>query len=268
MPYYRFTFTPHVAEAELLEQYLILLIPFLERFQKYSWTVEKDNTINKHIELIVYNEDPDPKSNFYKKFKTFTFKKFFDSLKNKQTDPAVFLKSTKVKDTPEDLQFCLGYVNKEHCVRKAQKGFSSGEISSAVEYYYLSKHLDKSYLKDGWTLITTKNIHALIEQYTAENNISIDDPQLKLKMTKDKYSFINVSPKIILRTFRELRIVHKKQTYEDTMYNQLEVDGIECGSEFLMNSHCQDFAKFLMDQNIDPDEIPQNIQEIMYRYSS
>ena len=264
MPYYRITFNPHVSESDLLEKYLILLEPFLERFTKYSWSVEKDNTINKHIELIVYNEDLDPKCNFSKKFKTFTFKKFFDSLKNKQTDPKVFMKCTKVSDTPEDLQFCLGYVNKEHTTRRNQKGFSENEISTAVEYYFLSKHLDKSYLKEGWILITTKNIHSIIEQYCEDNQLNVDDPLLKLKMTRDKYSFVNVSPNNVSRAFRELKIAHNlSDNYDDKVINT-ETMGSGAEYENHVENDLMDIIEFLKtSQSLDVEEIPQNIANII-----
>lgn len=267
MPYYRLTFNPHVSESDLLEKYLILLEPFLERFAKYSWSVEKDSTINKHIELIIYNEDPDPKCNFSKKFKTFTFKKFFDSLKNKQTDPKVFMKCTKVSDTPEDLQFCLGYVNKEHTIRRNQKGFSENEISTAVEYYFLSKHLDKSYLKEGWTLITTKNIHSIVEQYCEDNGYLVDDPLLKLKMTRDKFSFVNVSPNNVSRTFRELKIAHGVSDKHDERIMNTETMGYDNNYDSHMQNDIDDIIEFLKtSQSLDREEIPKNIANIFKKH--
>lgn len=274
MPYYRLTFRPHVSESHLIEQYIILLKPFLERFTKFAWSIEKDNTVNKHIELIVYNEAPDPKCNFGKKFQTFTFKKFAKSVGFLQTDPKVFFHCKKVIDTPDDLSFSLGYVNKEHALRRGSKGFTDIEISSAVEYYFLSKHLDKSYLEDGWTIVTTKNIHALVEQYCADKELSIDAANIKLKMTRDKYTFINVSPKVLARAFRELRIAHNKpMTSEfvpevgDEHICLLEQHGIDNNFDTESQDHCLSMIEYIRGlQCIDPDEIPTSIQNIMDKY--
>lgn len=267
MPYYCLTFNPQVCESHLLEEYLILLKPFIERFSKFSWSIEKDNTINKHLHLIVYNEDPDPKSNFYKKFKTFKFKPFFDKLKNLQTDPNIFLNCKKVKETQEDLQKVLGYVNKDHATRRDKKGFTDGEILSAVEYYYTTEHLDKQTVKDGWTLITSKNIHPLIEQYCQDNNLSVDHPYLKIKMTRDKYSFINVSPKVISRAFKELRIVHNCSDQNDDEFINLEQDGIEHNYDYESHTNCEALVEFIRNcHSIDPEEVPQNITFLLKKY--
>ena len=267
MPYYKLCFNPQVSESHLLEEYLILLKPFLERFDKYSYSVEKDNTINKHIHLIVYNEDPDPKSNFYKKFKTATFKPFFNKMKNLLTDEKVFLHCQKVKDTPEDLSKVLGYVNKEHAVRRDKKGFTDQEILDSVEYYYTTEHLDKTIKKNNYTYLTTKNAHVMIEEFCEENNLPIDYPNIKLRMTQQKYSFCNIPPKTISRIFKELRIVHEKSNLQDDQMCNLEADGIDSNYDYETHQNCENLVEFIRNcHGIDPDEVPPNITNLLKKY--
>lgn len=267
MPFYKLCFKPQVSESHLLEEYFILLKPFLERFTKYSYSIESDDTIQKHIHLIVYNADPDPKSNFYKKFKTATFKPFFNKIKNLLTDEKVFLNCQKVKDTPEDLSKVLGYVNKEHTIRRNKKGFTDQEILDAVEYYYTTEHLDKTVPKNGYTYLTTKNIHVMIEDFCEKNNLPIDYPTLKLKMTQQKYSFSNIPPKTISRIFKELRIVHKVSTQHDEQMCNLEQDGMESNYDYETHQNCENLVEFIRScHSIDPDEVPENITILLKKY--
>lgn len=220
MPFYLFTFRPQISEQELFESFLTIFIPELKKLNRYSYSVEEDGTLQKHIHAVAESKAKDL-SAFKQIFNKKIFKDFKSSLKLKQTNEKGF-DDQKIRD--EDFLKVLGYVNKEtQCLRR-EYNFTNEEILQAVEYYYTSKHIDKKKnIDNDWTILTTKNVHVIIENYVKEHNIDYNDflveEQIKMRMIKDKYSFASISKKQIATIFNELIIAN---TDKDSFHHDEE----------------------------------------------
>jgi len=237
MPFYLFTFRPQITEQDLFENFLTIFIPEIKRLTKYSYSIEEDNTLQKHIHVVAESKAKDL-SAFKQIFNKKIFKDFKSTLKTKQTNEHGF-DDQKIRE--EDFLKVLGYVNKEtQCLRR-EYNFTNEEILQAVDYYYTSKHIDKSkHISNDWTILTTKNIHVIIEDYVKKHNIDYNDylveQTIKIAMIRDKYSFASISKKQLSTVFNELiiannptdthchhladeRIIH---TYEASHVTQLE----------------------------------------------
>ena len=140
MPFYLFTFRPQITEQDLFENFLTIFIPEIKKLTKYSYSVEDDSTLQKHIHVVAESKAKDL-SAFKQIFNKKIFKDFKSSLKTKQTNEHGF---DDKKINQEDFLKVLGYVNKEtQCLRR-EYNFTNEEILKAVDYYYTSKHIDKS----------------------------------------------------------------------------------------------------------------------------
>lgn len=237
MPFYLFTFRPQITEQELFENFLTIFIPEIKKLNKYSYSVEDDGTLQKHIHCVAESKAKDL-SAFKQIFNKKIFKEFKTTLKAKQTNEHGF-DDQKIRD--EDFLKVLGYVNKEtQCLRR-EYNFTNEEILQAVEYYYTSKHIDKhKHIDNDWTILTTKNAHVIIEDYVRIHNIDYNDflveQDIKMRMIKDKYSFASISKKQIATIFNELIIANTDKVtfhhdeekiihhYDSTMISQPEFE--------------------------------------------
>lgn len=237
MPFYLFTFRPQISEQELFESFLTIFIPELKKLNRYSYSVEEDGTLQKHIHAVAESKAKDL-SAFKQIFNKKIFKDFKSSLKLKQTNEKGF-DDQKIRE--EDFLKVLGYVNKEtQCLRR-EYNFTNEEILQAVDYYYTTKHIDKSQKGErDWTILTTKNAHVIIENYVEQHNIDYNDflveQDIKMRMIKDRYSFASISKKQLVTIFNELIIAHTNKksfhydeekiihTYDTQMISQPEFE--------------------------------------------
>lgn len=188
MPYYLFTFRPQITEQQLFEDFFTILQPELENLSKYSYTIEEDDTLQKHIHLIAESKAKD-NSAFKQLFQKKIFQEFKSALKHKLTNEKGF-DDRKVKDTKEDFLHTLGYVNKEAtALRRQYKGFTNDEITTAVEYYHTAKRIKSSVKKSDLIIVTARNCHVLIKDYCVRNECEPCDPFTILNMKKENYMF-------------------------------------------------------------------------------
>lgn len=233
MPFYLFTFRPQISEQELFESFLTIFIPELKKLNRYSYSVEEDGTLQKHIHAVAESKAKDL-SAFKQIFNKKIFKDFKSSLKLKQTNEKGF-DDQKIRD--EDFLKVLGYVNKEtQCLRR-EYNFTNEEILQAVDYYYTSKHIDKSQkAKKDWTILTTKNAHVIIENYVELHNIDYHDflveQDIKMRMIKDRYSFSSLSKKQISTIFSEIIIANtdSKNDFHTQKEKQVHEEDLESWS--------------------------------------
>ena len=128
MPFYLFTFRPQITEQELFENFITIFIPELKKLTKYSYSIEEDTTLQKHIHVVAESKAKDL-SAFKQIFNKKIFKDFKSTLKLKQTNEKGF-DDQKIRD--EDFLKVLGYVNKEtQCLRREYK-FQSRNIKSST----------------------------------------------------------------------------------------------------------------------------------------
>ena len=249
MPFFLFTFRPQITEQELFEQFLSIFLPLLEEFSKFSYSIEEDGTLNKHIHLMVETKAKDNcawKQFFNKK----PFKDFKVAIKTKQTNPDKGFDDRMVKRDKqgetiiEDKLKVLGYVNKEtNCPRRKYKGFTNEEILEAVDFYYTTQHLEKSKIKNDLTLVTPKNIHILIKTFCEENELEPNDPHLKLRMNAKGYCF-SQCPKVD-DTIHELESI----MYPERFTNGIFDDDIPYESYEALKNKLQLYELFILSLN-------------------
>ena len=263
---YSITIRAHQNDVSIFEQYFAVLKVWLESYEEYSYSIEWDDTVNRHLHLYLISQDRDSNS-LMNKLKKKGFKKILNNLNKTQTVLSNFIKIQKITNTPEDLIRVLGYVNKWHCRRRYAKNIEPQKIIDAVEYYSIQTHHEKLQIKDDVKIVTTKNIYAMIKQFTQDTQIPLTDPLIKLKMTQAKYGFINVSPKNISRAFKELKIMENSATEQDKEDINLELYGMEKDYDHYLHENIKEMCHFIqMCHSIDPDEIPANVSNLMKNY--
>lgn len=230
MPFYLFTFRPQITEQQLFEDFITIFIPELEKLSRYSYTIEDDSTLQKHIHVLAESKAKD-NSAFHQMFNKKIFKDFKSTLKFKQTNEHGF-DDRKVKDEPEDFLKVLGYVNKESQVlRRGYKGFTEEEITNAHKYYHTIEKMNKETCKSDLTLLTMKNAHIHIKEYCIRNSLRPIDPYLKLRMVKDGYMFETIGSREKVRNiFSELDVylnpehAHPRQLEDNEGNNNPYID--------------------------------------------
>lgn len=216
MPYYLFTFRPQISEQDLFEQFLVIFIPILKKFPKWTYSVEDDQKLTKHIHAVFEHPTAKDKTAMEQLFNKKIFRDFKKSIKYKQTNDAGF-DNQKIKE--EDLMKVIGYVNKQDGCLRREYNFTNQYIIDCIKYYYVSDHIDKSNkIGSDWTILTTKNAHVIIDDYIKKNNIEEIKPILKIRMIKDKFSFINFSKEKQEQLFNEIAIAMLPNNSEDEQF--------------------------------------------------
>ena len=263
---YSITIRAHQNDIQVFEQYFATLKVFLQNYETYSYSVEWDDSINRHLHLYLITSDRDSDSLKNKLIKK-DFKTILNNLNQTQTILSQFINIQKVKDTPEDKLKILGYVNKWCCRRRDSKNIPSQQIIDAVEYYTIQKHHEKTQIKDDVKIVTTKNIYAMTKQFCQDTGTRIDDPCLRLKMTQHKYGFINVTPRNISRAFKELKIMENQHTLQESFDITAEGDGADQtydGYQHDVIIQLLDYIESVLPQEME--EVPKNIQHIAVKF--
>lgn len=194
MPFYLYTFRPQINDQELFEDFLNIFLPFINQFNRYSYSIEEDNTLSKHIHIMYEDKAKDNSQALPQKLNRKMFSLFKSALQSKMTNDRAF-DDRKVKTDEDDYLTVLGYVNKEtDCIRRKNKGFRNEEILEAVKYYYSKENLKASiYKKTDIILLTSKNIHIHIKNYCQKTGSDPGQWKLvRLKMRKENYCFSQV----------------------------------------------------------------------------
>lgn len=249
MPLFLFTFRPHINEQSVFDDFLTIFLPEIKnKCSKYSYAIEDADKLTRHIHILA--EMP-PACKDYSKFSQLFNKKvysaFRDSLKNKLTNDHGF-DDRKVNEDPHDFLKVLGYVNKDTSSKKVYEGFTNEQILEGVEYYYASKHIEKSKVENDWTILSPKNFHVIIEDYIEKNNIdkeTFNPAILERQMIEDKISFAaNLTRDKIMRMFAEIitsQKVHKDLDHYVDMCQNDYIKVIELRSQIrLLESFLED----------------------------
>lgn len=264
MPLFLITARCHVLDVNLFEQFLVVLHPWLLDHVKYAYSVEEDDTINRHIHFVVEDNAKD-RDALSRKFTTKTFKQFKEHLSSTNTIWDTFLNIQVIKKAKEDVLKSLGYCLKDNTKRRGIKGFTEPFVLEATKYYFVTKHMDKSILKRDEILINSKNIFAHVKDFVKTNSLSITDPTIQYLMTQQNYSFLNINPKQIKRAFTEMAVMSgdTDDKFRHIICN--EQKGLEDASHWDL----EDNIKLLLEElesHIQPDEISQKIGFLYKHY--
>lgn len=212
------TFRPHPMESELLPIFLNYFLTFVNEYP-HRWIIEKDNSPDAHFHSYIETGFRDVE----KLRRNALFKK---STKPIQTllgsgYQTLWTHAFDVKiiaDTPQDLNVSLGYLYKDNSITRLSCNLPEQQQNDAVKAFFTEERLKLMKMdKKNWTAVTTKNAHALIEDFCAKQEISLvhtDWVSVKLQMVKHRYTFAQISEKAQKTVHAELAYHHESTTLD------------------------------------------------------
>lgn len=181
--YIFFTFRPHPNDLQLFEDYLTLFLPWLATQEKSCYSIEKDNTLARHIHAVIYGYRD--KEKFLNSATSFKFKPYKEFIKKEGSSTDAAWDTKTIKDSTEDIMKTIGYTMKDpSSSRNGYTGFSDPYITECVQYYYANKRLEASKPSYDYKIINDKNFYRYVEEFITENNIDINDKHLFIEMAK------------------------------------------------------------------------------------
>lgn len=195
-------------EIDLFEDTLNLILPILQTYPSYIYTVEDDNTPNRHIHIFLQNPSKAKEVDSSKVFQKFQKikKNLMKYIKLQQTQEQPFWDSRLVQNTPEDFFKVLGYIQKDtNCTRRRVKNICSEVLIQGMNFYATTTKIDKSCTKNDWTAIKPQNAHSLITHFSEKHNIDVTETELIPAMVADKHTFVQITSPQLKLTLTELK---------------------------------------------------------------
>lgn len=212
------TFRAHVSEPQLFEDFLNIFLPILNTFDYFAYSIEKDDTPDRHIHCI-FNLTPAMKdrSKIDQKFSNKFMKDFIKSLKMKQTQWVHAYKSKMVENSLEDFLKILGYcIKDDDCRRRQIKNIPTNFLTQGIKFHVSTARIEQSCSKNDWKPITPKNVHALIEHFSEQQNIDVTETELIPAMVASKHTFVQITSPQLKLALSELKY-SKYQNEEEKM---------------------------------------------------
>jgi hypothetical protein len=260
------TLNLHPNDCQLFEDWTLLILHWLETpdVYKYSYAIEKDGTVDRHLHCIVEVDMRDAE----KVFSRLSTQEFTCIKKNLKKSKSILAVALHCANVNKEKQKILGYVNKWHTPRRGHKGFTDDEIISAVEYYYTVERLKKAQdVSDDWIHVTTKNFHAIVEDYVKKNQpLDIKESGLvKLNMVKNRHSFMSINLNQLEIGFKELRIAATASTPDDEHTCANEAFGMKKDYDTYMEDDIKDLIKYIQ-ANSPTGCTPDSLNPIYHKY--
>lgn len=251
------TFRAHVSEPQLFEDFINIFLPILNNFEKYAYSIEEDNTPNRHIHAIFTSISLKDKSKIDQKFNTKFMKDFKKSLGIKQTDWQHAYDSKFLPDTLEDVMKVLGYVLKDDNVtRRRVKNITANQMTQGIKFHVSTARIEKSIVKNDWKIINSKNFHIMCEDYAKKNNMTVHDWDLIPKMTHSRHTF-QISARDLKKYECELKFANseydEKSEHLDEILNFREDNKNQAMTD--MWNHNAALMRIIMDNNLE-NQIP------------
>lgn len=249
------TLRAHVNESQVFEDFLTYFLPILFKHKSYAYTIEKDDTPDRHIHAFFEcSESAKDKNNAIqpwigsssKKPKKF-IKDFRKSIETKQTIWSHFWDSSFLPNTYEDVMKILGYVMKDPSPRRrGVKNISDQVIKTAVDFHAATLRIDDSCIDKDVKIINNKNFHICVEDFAKKNNMTVHDIEIIPKMTHARHSF-QINGRDLKKYHAELKFMNEK---------------------FDMKS--EQIQQILAYENNDPEILPvyQEFQDLKIRYNN
>lgn len=211
------TFRAHVSEPQVFEDFISTFLPYVSlKFSFYIYSIEDDDSPNRHIHLLLQHNEKD-KQKLKQKIEAKYFKDFSKSIQDKQTDLKHAIKYGKGPSGEdfgftmaiEDKMKCVGYIFKDITRRNKTSGLSQSLITQCCDFYFANRRI-KNTTDNDWKQLTTKNIHIKIEEYCKATGQDVLSPLLQFNMVKDKHTFIQLTTKQRKMAIAELAISQGK----------------------------------------------------------
>lgn len=214
------TFRAHVSEPKVFEDFLTIFLTHISlRFPIYSYAIESDDSPDRHLHIFFLHQQKDNQKLEQALWKQKYFEDFKKSLKLKQTNikyaldvkvnvhPEDHEKKLKFSMTIEDKMKILGYIHKNINRRTKTQGLSQNLITKSCEYYHATKRQQPVDVED-LTIINGKNYILKCEHFAKQNNKSVHDWDLVMKMTHQRHSF-QLSVREQKKQHAELKFMNK-----------------------------------------------------------
>lgn len=272
-------------EVVVFEDTLKLILPILFTYPSFIYTIEDDNTPNRHIHIFLQNDSKAKELDCSKVFQKFN--KVKNNLKGyiklKQTQEKPFWDERMVKNgqidkytkefipDPHDFFYTIGYIQKDTlCSRRRVKNITSEVLTQGVNYYATHMKIDKSCKKTDWTSIKPQNIYSMVPYLCEKHDIDLNDSLICAKLNKFQVGFNQITPQQLKLSLSELRLNknscdHKSLDDLTTHQNGGKIDVAEVQQlkdriEDLMN-HNGKMLQIIRDHQLDCD-IPAYIQNL------
>lgn len=213
------TFRAHMSEPDVFEDFLHIFLPIVTtKFPNHIYSVEKDDSPDRHLHLFFLHNEKETK-NIKQKLYPKAVKDFFKSLNSSETTMKnSFLIGRKFNQTEEesfgfkmtleDKMKAIAYCGKDICRRQVINHISQEVITTSCKFYY-STEKRKPSTEKGWKIINGKNFHIKLEEYSSKNNMTVHDYELIPKMTHDRHTF-QLTAREQKKYIAELRFAHKE----------------------------------------------------------
>lgn len=212
------TFRAHVSEPTLFEDFLIIFLPILNTFTHYVYSIEKDNSPDRHIHcLFNLTTAMKDRSKIDQKFNNKFMKDFKKSLGLKQTDWSHAYQSKIVENSLEDFLKVLGYCIKDDDVtRRRVQNIPTNYLTQGIKFHVSTARIEKTHHGNDWKAVKPQNVHALVEHFSKENDIDVTETALIPAMVKAKHTFVQISSPQLKLALTELKYA-KTQDEDEKM---------------------------------------------------
>lgn len=231
MRYAKVTFNPHINETHLIDEFLILLNPLLNKHDSFCLTREKSDEPGVHLHAIIPMTQATPGNHHVvQKFKSPGWTNFKKKLIQTEWDPklatkclqAQLLEIDKDPQNPHNYLYFLGYINKEKSVLLDSKGYSQDFLTSAVQYYYQNSRKEDTINKNNVIYdLNAKNCKGYMTHFCEKHDISLNDKMLPVRLAEKGVALDNISQKQLVRIIAFLNI-HKHQT-DPSILSEFEI---------------------------------------------
>lgn len=196
---YSLTFRPHINDNLLFEEVYPNIVKSLNKAPQYFYTVEKDETMDRH--LHAYIEIEQRSDNFFRHIKKMLYDKFDAS----NTVIGIAWKVHKV-DEEHDKKMVLGYQQKEKEYVRRNSNINSEYLESCEKYYIENKPPEIKTTKYKFIEMNKNNIKNHILQFCEKNNEIINHEILR-KMLKKGYCNSNIPQNSLRRIILECKVL-------------------------------------------------------------
>lgn len=249
-----FTFRAAPNEPQVFEDYLTLILPIIHKSSQYSYSIEMDDSPNRHIHVFC-SLGPKEKdaSKIKQRFCEFKDMKLFrKSLNFKSTNWNVAFRFGKkyneddseslalIPRTESDHMKALGYTMKAIDKRYKINGIKITEMTRAMKFYATTARIKDSSLKNNWTAIKPQNIHTFLEDFCKKNNVDVNDTGLIPMMVKSKHTFNQITSKQLKLSIAELKYQqteNDEENFENLMVIQNHVNDVNPTIDELMEEN-------------------------------
>lgn len=204
------TFRPHINDNLIFEEVFPYIVESLNKAPQYFYTVEKDETMDRHIHA--YIETDQRSDNYFRKLKKILYDRFDAS----NTRMAVAWKCHKVEDD-HNKYMVLGYQQKEDIYKRRNTNICELILKDCKNYYIENKPPDIKTNKFQFIEMNKNNIKNHVLEYCQKNDEKINHTILR-KMLNNGYCNSNIPQRSLRRIMLECKVLLEQELELDEQH--------------------------------------------------